>query len=73
MTVFWVILSVWSIFWKGTALWHSSSQKQKTWFIAILVINLLGLLEIAYLFKFAKKRYTLSTFITAVKTFSIKN
>lgn len=40
---------VWSLIWKGLALWKSAEKKQKIWFIAILVINTLGLLEIIYL------------------------
>lgn len=54
------ILLVWSIAWKGVALWNSSKNNQKNWFIAILVINTLGILEIIYLFGFAKEKMTLS-------------
>lgn len=54
------ILLVWSIAWKGVALWNSSKNDQKNWFIAVLVINTLGILEIIYLFGFAKKKMTLS-------------
>ena len=53
-------LLVWSIAWKGIALWNAAKNSQKNWFIAILVINTLGILEIVYLFRFAKKRMTLS-------------
>ena len=53
-------LLVWSIVWKGVALWHASKNDQKNWFIAILVINTIGILEIVYLFGFAKKKMVLS-------------
>ena len=53
------VLLVWSIAWKGVALWNTSKNNQKNWFIAILVINTLGILEIIYLFRFAKKKMTL--------------
>lgn len=53
-------LLAWSIAWKGLALWRASKNDQKNWFIAILVINTLGILEIVYLFGFAKKKMTLS-------------
>lgn len=53
-------LLVWSIAWKGLALWHAAKNSQRNWFIAILVINTIGILEIIYLFRFAKKRLTLS-------------
>jgi len=54
------ILLIWSIAWKGVALWNASKNDQKNWFIAILVINTIGILEIAYLFGLAKKKMTLS-------------
>lgn len=53
------VLLVWSIAWKGLALWNASKNNQRNWFIAILIINTLGILEIAYLFGFAKKKMTL--------------
>ena len=49
-------LFAWSIAWKGVALWNAAKNSQKNWFIAILVINTVGILEIIYLFRFAKKR-----------------
>ncbi|MDO8657096.1 MAG: DUF5652 family protein [Candidatus Levybacteria bacterium] len=52
-------LLVWSVAWKGVALWNCSKNGQKNWFIAILVVNTLGILEIVYLFGFAKKKLTL--------------
>lgn len=49
------ILIVWVLVWKGFALWKAAGNKQKIWFIALLVINTLGILEIVYLFYFSKK------------------
>lgn len=49
-----VLLMLWSIFWKGLALWHSARQKQHWWFIVLLVVNTAGILEIIYLFLFLK-------------------
>lgn len=54
------LLLVWSIAWKGIALWNASKNNQKNWFIAILIINTLGILEIIYLFGFAKVKMVLS-------------
>ena len=53
------VLLVWSIAWKGIALWNASKNNQRNWFIAILVINTIGILEIVYLLGFAKKKMTL--------------
>lgn len=54
------LLLVWAIAWKGIALWNSAKNSQRNWFIAILIVNTVGILEIIYLFRFAKKRLTLS-------------
>jgi len=51
-----IALIVWSFVWKGLALWKASSLRQKWWFIAILVINTLGILEIIYYF-FVSRNY----------------
>ena len=45
---------LWSVFWKGLALWHAARRGEPAWFVAILLINTLGILEIIYLFSFAK-------------------
>lgn len=55
-----LLISVWTLFWKGIALWRSAQAKQKYWFIVILLLNIFGIVEIVYLFKFAKKPLTIS-------------
>lgn len=50
-----VLAIIWTLTWKGLALWRSAGLRQKYWFIAILLINTLGILEIIYLFVVAKK------------------
>jgi len=50
-----VVVLIWSIFWKGLALWKAARGKQKYWFCVILLINSLGLLEIVFLGFFQKK------------------
>lgn len=42
-------LALWTLILKGYALWHAARASQKNWFIALLVINTLGILEIVYL------------------------
>lgn len=46
---------IWSLVWKGLALWKAAGLRHKYWFIAIFVINTLGILEIIYYFFVAKK------------------
>lgn len=55
-----IVLAIWSFFWKGVALWRAAQGKQKYWFIAMLPLNTVGLLELVYLTKFAKKPLTLN-------------
>ncbi len=51
-----VIILAWSMFWKGWALWRAAKRDQKYWFIALLIVNSLGILEIVYLYWFSKKK-----------------
>lgn len=46
---------VWTLVWKGIALWKAAGLRQKYWFIAMFIINTLGILEIIYIFFIAKK------------------
>ena len=41
---------IWSLFWKGTALWHAARKGRGWGFVAMLFVNTLGILEIIYLF-----------------------
>jgi hypothetical protein len=47
-----LVAAVWSVIMKGFALWHAARNNQLGWFIALLVINTLGILEIIYLIWF---------------------
>lgn len=49
------ILLVWTLYWKYHAIWHAVKHDRKWWFLALLVINTLGILEILYLYVFSKK------------------
>ncbi len=51
---FFPLLILWSIFWKGLALWHSARRGQPWWFVILMVVNTVGILEIVYLFAVAK-------------------
>jgi len=46
---------VWSIAIKGLALWYSARASQKVWFVALLIINTVGILELVYIKLFRKK------------------
>ncbi|MDD3531198.1 MAG: DUF5652 family protein [Candidatus Pacebacteria bacterium] len=49
---FLILIALWTIVLKGFALWHAAHNEQKWWFIALLVVNTLGILEIIYLIWF---------------------
>ena len=48
------IALIWVVIWKGIALWKSARKGQSYWFVALLIINTLGLLEILYIFVFSR-------------------
>lgn len=50
------LLFLWTLPWKGVALWKSARRKEKYWFVALLVLNTLAILEILYIFVFSKKK-----------------
>lgn len=47
---------VWSLPWKGFALWKSARRGESLWFIVLLLVNTAGILDIMYLFIFSNKR-----------------
>jgi len=53
-SIFWVLP------WKGVALWKAAKNSHKKWFIAILLLNTLSILEILYIFIFQKRKKIVS-------------
>lgn len=49
-----LIISIWALVWKGLALWKSARKNHLVWFIVLLIINTIGILEILYIFLFSK-------------------
>jgi len=54
----WIILLIllWTLPWKGVALWKSVKNNHKKWFVVLLVLNTMALLEIIYIFYFSKEK-----------------
>ncbi len=48
------IVIIWVLPWKGVALWRAAKLSQKWWFVVLLVLNTLAILEILYIFVFSK-------------------
>ena len=53
------LLAIWSLFWGGLALWKSARNNDRYWFLALLLIHTAGILDILYLFVFAKNKLVL--------------
>jgi len=53
------VILLWSVFWKGLALWSAARNKQKYWFVVLLVVNTIGLLEILFLAFFKRDKNSL--------------
>jgi len=49
------LISLWSLVWKGFALWKSAAVKKNwIWFVVLLIVNTFGILEILYIFWFSE-------------------
>ena len=56
--IIWLAIAVgciWSMVWKGIALWRAGRNGHLGWFIALLIVNTLGILEIVYIFAFSRR------------------
>lgn len=50
------LVAIWTVPWKGVALWMAAQRKQSVWFVLILIFNTLGILEILYILFFSKEK-----------------
>ena len=60
LSILGLIFAVWfiiSLFLKGYALWTAAKRNEKWWFIALLVINTMGIFELIYLVFIAKASF----------------
>lgn len=53
----WFIILLWILVWKGYGLWTAARLNHRGWFVALLIINTFGVLEIFYIFAIAKKNW----------------
>jgi len=51
-----ILISLWVLPWKAVALWKAAKNDSKPWFVVLLILNTLGILEILYIFVFGKKK-----------------
>jgi hypothetical protein len=53
--IIWIAI-IWTVPWKGVALWKAARNSDKFWFIALFIFNTLAILEILYIFIFSKRK-----------------
>ena len=51
------LLVIWSLIWKGIALWKAARNSDTAWYIILLIVNTIGILEIVYIYGFSKKSH----------------
>lgn len=54
--VLFVLLTIWSIVWTGLGLWKAARANDKVWFVIMLLINTVGILEIIYIYLVLPRR-----------------
>lgn len=55
LKLFFAVALIWTIVWKAIALWKAARNNHIAWYIVLLIVNTLGILEIIYIFGFSKK------------------
>lgn len=50
------LIVLWTLPWKGVALWKAAKREEKKWFVALLVLSTLAILEILYIFVFSQEK-----------------
>lgn len=57
MTTLLIVVLAWTFVWKGLALWRAARSGAKVWFIVLLLVNTVGLLDILYYFYIHQKKW----------------
>jgi methionyl-tRNA synthetase len=55
LSVLLIPIAIWSVFWMGWALWRAAKADSKAWFIILLLVHTVGILDIIYIFLISKK------------------
>ncbi|MGO0122600.1 DUF5652 family protein [Desulfothermobacter acidiphilus] len=51
-----VLLLLWSLFWKGWALWRAARNDHRGWYVLLFLLHTLGILDIIYLLAWGRRR-----------------
>lgn len=52
--IIFIILIIWSMIWKGFALWRAARRHDTAWYIILLIVNTVGILDIIYYYIITK-------------------
>ncbi len=55
------LLIIWTLIWKGIALWKAGRKDDMVWFIILLVVNTVGILDIIYIYHLANRKRKIPT------------
>lgn len=55
LSVLLIPVALWSVFWMGWALWRAAKDDSKVWFIILLLVHTMGILDIIYIFLISNK------------------
>lgn len=58
MKILFIVLAIWAIPWKIYAVWLASKHNHKKWFVALILLNTIAILEIFYVFFILKKSWS---------------
>jgi len=51
-----MMLVIWSLIWKGIALWRAARKGDTAWYVLLLILNTIGIVEIFYIIFFSKDK-----------------
>jgi len=50
-----LLLTIWILVWKGLALWKAARKNHRAWFVALFILNTVGILDILYIYFFSER------------------
>ncbi len=53
-----LLVVIWSVLWKCYSVWTAVKRGEKWWFVALLLFNTAGILDMIYIFGVAKKKWS---------------
>jgi hypothetical protein len=56
LSMFIIPVAIWSLFWMGWALWKAAKNDSKVWFVILLLVHTMGILDIIYIFLISKRK-----------------